>query len=295
VKLAKLNPAHVQGLYAAKLREGLKPSSVRYMHSVLRRSLEQAVRWNLIPRNQAAIVDPPKVWKEEIKPLDPEQARAFLRAAGEAGDRYEALYVLSLAAGLRMGEALGLKWSDVDLAGGSLRVNRQLQRMRREEDAGKPGRLVFSEPKNASRRTVDLPQRALAVLKRHRKRQLEVKLKAGSAYEDSGLVFTTAKGTPLDAQNVVNRHFKPLLKLARLPDIRWHDLRHSCFTLLLSRGAHPKFVQHLAGHASIQLTLNRYSHWMPTMGKHTASAMDEALDEAGREDAPNDEKGAIEG
>jgi integrase len=295
VKLAKLNPAHVQGLYAAKLREGLKPSSVRYMHSVLRRSLEQAVRWNLIPRNQAAIVDPPKVWKEEIKPLDPEQARAFLRAAGEAGDRYEALYVLSLAAGLRMGEALGLKWSDVDLAGGSLRVNRQLQRMRREEDAGKPGRLVFSEPKNASRRTVDLPQRALAVLKRHRKRQLEVKLKAGSAYEDSGLVFTTAKGTPLDAQNVVNRHFKPLLKLAGLPDIRWHDLRHSCFTLLLSRGAHPKFVQHLAGHASIQLTLNRYSHWMPTMGKHTASAMDEALDEAGREDAPNDEKDAIEG
>jgi integrase len=295
VKLAKLNPAHVQGLYAVKLREGLKPSSVRYMHSVLRRSLEQAVRWNLIPRNQAAIVDPPKVWKEEIKPLDPEQARAFLRAAGEAGDRYEALYVLSLAAGLRMGEALGLKWSDVDLAGGSLRVNRQLQRMRREEDAGKPGRLVFSEPKNASRRTVDLPQRALAVLKRHRKRQLEVKLKAGSAYEDSGLVFTTAKGTPLDAQNVVNRHFKPLLKLAGLPDIRWHDLRHSCFTLLLSRGAHPKFVQHLAGHASIQLTLNRYSHWMPTMGKHTASAMDEALDEAGREDAPNDEKDAIEG
>jgi integrase len=234
VKLAKLNPAHVQGLYAAKLREGLKPSSVRYMHSVLRRSLEQAVRWNLIPRNQAAIVDPPKVWKEEIKPLDPEQARAFLRAAGEAGDRYEALYVLSLAAGLRMGEALGLKWSDVDLAGGSLRVNRQLQRMRREEDAGKPGRLVFSEPKNASRRTVDLPQRALAVLKRHRKRQLEEKLKAGSAYEDSGLVFTTAKGTPLDAQNVVNRHFKPLLRRAGLPDIRWHDLRHSCFTLLLS-------------------------------------------------------------
>jgi integrase len=192
-----------------------------------------------------------------------------------------------------MGEALGLKWSDVDLAGGSLRVNRQLQRMRREEDAGKPGKLVFSEPKNASRRTVDLPLRALTALKRHRKRQLEEKLGGGS-YEDSGLVFATAKGTPLDAQNVVNRHFKPLLRRAGLPDIRWHDLRHSCFTLLLSRGVHPKFVQHLAGHASIQLTLDRYSHWMPTMGKHTASAMDEVLDEAGREDAPEDEKGALE-
>jgi integrase len=294
VKLAKLNLAHVQGLYAAKLRDGLKPSSVRCIHSVLRRSLEQAVRWNLIPRNPAALVDPPKVRKEEIKPLDPEQARTLLRVAGETGDRHEALYVLSLAAGLRMGEALGLKWSDVDLAGGTLRVNRQLQRMRRHDDEGKPGRLVFSEPKNASRRTVDLPQRALTALKRHRKRQLEEKLGAGGSYEDSGLVFATAKGTPLDAQNVVNRHFKPLLRRAGLPDIRWHDLRHSCFTLLLSRGVHPKFVQHLAGHASIQLTLDRYSHWMPTMGKHTASAMDEVLDEAGREDAPEDKKGALE-
>jgi integrase len=87
--------------------------------------------------------------------------------------------------------------------------------------------------------------------------------------------------TPLDAQNVDNRHFKPLLRRAGLPDLRWHDLRHSCFTLLLSRGVHPKFVQH----ASIQLTLDRYSHWMPSMGKHTASAMDEALDEADREAA----------
>jgi len=165
VKLAKLNPAHVQGLYATKLREGLKPSSVRCIHSVLRRSLEQAVRWNLIPRNPAAIADPPKVRKEEIKPLDAEQARTLLRVAGETGDRLEALYVLSLTAGLRMGEALGLKWSDVDLAGGTLRVNRQLQRMRRIDDEGKPGRLVFSEPKNASRRTVDLPQRALVALK----------------------------------------------------------------------------------------------------------------------------------
>jgi integrase len=162
--------------------------------------------------------------------------------------------------------------------------------MRRHEEEGKPGRLVFSEPKNASSRTVDLPQRALVALKR----PLEEKLAAGGSYEDSGLVFATAKGTPLDAQNMVNRYFKPLLRRAGLPDIRWHDLRHSCFTLLLSRGVHPKFVQHLAGHASIQLTLDRYSHWMPTMGKHTASAMDEALDEADRKDAPSDEKGALE-
>ena len=158
--------------------------------------------------------------QEEIEPLDPEQARTFLRAAGEAGDRHEALYVLSLTAGLRMGEALGLKWSDVYLDARTLRVNRQLQRMRREDDKGKPGKLVFSEPKNASRRTVDLPRKAVEALKRHRRHQLEEKLGSGGSYEDSGLVFATAKGTPLDAQNVVNRHFKPLLIGAGLPDIR---------------------------------------------------------------------------
>ncbi len=90
-------------------------------------------------------------------------------------------------------------------------------------------------------------------------------------------MFPTTVGTSLDAQNIINRHFKPLLRRAGLPDIRWHDLRHSCFTLLLSRGVHPKYVQHLAEHASIQLTLARYSHWMPSMGKNTVRPIDEAL------------------
>jgi integrase len=90
-------------------------------------------------------------------------------------------------------------------------------------------------------------------------------------------VFATGKGTPLDAQNIINRHFKPLLKRAGLPSIRWHDLRHTCFTILLTRSLHPKYVQHLAGHASIQVTLDRYSHWMPSMGRNTADGMDKAL------------------
>ena len=120
-------------------------------------------------------------------------------------------------------------------------------------------------------------QRTLEALRSHRKRQLEEKIEVAS-YEDSGLVFATGKGTTLDAQNIVNRHFKPLLKRAGLPDIRWHDLRHTCATLLLSRGTHPTYVQKLLGHASVQLTLDRYSHWMPSMGKRTASAMDDALE-----------------
>jgi integrase len=271
LKLSKLSAAHVQSLYAAKLRDGLKPSSVRYIHAVLHRALEQAVRFNLIPFNPASKVDPPKVRQEEITPLDAEQARRFLNDASEAGDRFEALYALSLTVGLRMGEALGLRWSDVDLNAKTLRVSRQLQRVR------DGGGLVFSEPKNASRRTVDLPQRAVEALRSHRKGQMEEQLRAGSEWQDYGLVFASNKGTPLDAQNIVNRYFKPLLKRAELPNIRWHDLRHTYATLLLARGTHPTYVQKSLGHASVQLTLDRYSHWMPSMGRNTAVGIDEAL------------------
>ena len=153
-------------------------------------------------------------------------------------------------------------------------TEKQVQRIRK--DGERVGRLVFSEPKNASRRTIDLPQRALEALMSHRKHQLVEKIRA-SSYEDSDLVFATRKGTPLDAQNIVNRHFKPLLKRAGLPSIRWYDLRHTCATLLLGRGVHPTLVQHLLGHASITMTLDRYSHWLPSMGRHAAEGMDQAL------------------
>jgi integrase len=272
MRLSKLDTPNIQALYSAKLRDGLKPSSVRYIHAVLHRALSKAVDLRLIARNPAASADPPKVRQEEITPLDTDQTRVFLNAAH--GEKHEALYVLSLTCGLRIGESLGLKWSDIDLEAGTLRVNRQLQRMRKEGD--KSGTLVFSEPKNASRRTIDLPQRAIEALRNHRKTQLEEKLRA-SSYEDSGFVFATSKGTPLDAQNIVNRHFKPLLKRTGLPDKRWHDLRHTCATLLLGRGVHPKLVQHLLGHASITITLDLYSHWIPSMGRHAADGMDEAL------------------
>lgn len=226
VKLEALRKAHVDHLYADLLRRGLTRSTVRRVHAVLHAALEEAVRGDLIPRNPAAHANKPKVRQEEIEPLDAEQAQAFLDAA--KGDRYEALYTLCLMAGLRQGEALALKWSDIDLDAGTLRVNRQLQRRRRNSEAGKPGRLEFSEPKNASRRTVGLPQRVVSALRSHRKRQVEEQLGAGAQWTDNGLVFASGKGTPLDAQNIVNRHFKPLLQRAGLPPVRFHDLRHSC-------------------------------------------------------------------
>jgi len=269
IKLSRLTPAHLQALYAAKLREGMKPASVRQIHAILHKALEQAVRFNLIPANPASKVDPPKVRQEEITRLTAEQASKLLDVIRNERDRFEALYVLALTTGLRIGELLGLKWSDIDLDARRLRVSRQLQ--------CSEGGLIFTEPKAASRRTVDLPASTVEALKRHRKRQVEETLKAGGAYQDNDLVFAGDLGGPIGPEKVTQRAFKPLLKRAGLPEIRFHDLRHTFATLLLSRGVHPTYVQRALGHASVKITLDRFSHWMPSMGRATAEAIDAAL------------------
>jgi integrase len=275
IKLKDLRKSHIDRLYREKLDSGLSPSTVRRVHAVLHRSLEEAVKGALIPRNPAAHANKPKIKQEEIEPLDMSQAAVFLKAA--KGDRFEALYILCLMCGLRQGEALALHWRDIDLDGGTLRVNLQLQRMRR--DGKKSGKLVFSEPKNASRRTVGLPQRAVSALKSHRKRQLEEKLTAGSVYQDEGLVFASRFGTPLDAQNVVNRYYKPLLERAGLSPIRFHDLRHSCLSLLAQHGEPIRDLQALAGHATAAFTLQRYTHHYDASARRTADAMGDILSE----------------
>jgi integrase len=269
IKLKELRKSHIDRLYREKLDSGLSHSTVRRVHAVLHRALEEAVKGDLIPRNPAAHANKPKVKQEEIEPLDTSQAAAFLKAA--KGDRFEALYILCLMCGLRQGEALALRWRDIDLDGGKLRVNLQLQRVR----GG--GGLRFSEPKNASRRTVGLPQRAVSALKSHRKRQSEEKLAAGPLYRDGGLVFGSRHGTPLDAQNVVNRYYKPLLKRAGLPPIRFHDLRHSCLSLLAQRGEPIRDLQALAGHATAAFTLQRYTHHYDASARRTAKSIDDIL------------------
>jgi integrase len=185
IKLRDLRKAHIDRLYREKLDSGLSPSTVRRVHAVLHRALEEAVKGDIIPRNSAAHANKPKVKLEEPEPLDASQAAAFLKAA--KGDRFEALYILCLMCGLRQGEALALHWRDIDLDGGTLRVNLQLQRVR----GG--GGLRFTPPKNASRRTVGLPQRAVSALRSHRKRQLEEKMRAPD-YEYAGLVFAVWQG-----------------------------------------------------------------------------------------------------
>jgi integrase len=215
-------------------------------------------------------VDLPKLGNEEVEVLLPEEVRTFLEAARE--DRLEALYVVAVTVGLRRGELLGLRWTDLKLDGESkLRVGRQLQRMR--DGSGRR----FVAPKGGKGRTIRLPARTVEALKAHRAHQAEMKLKAGSLYQDGGLVFASEIGTALEPSNIDRRSFKPLLEKAGLPNIRFHDLRHSCATVLLSQGVNPKFVQELLGHADIKLTLGTYSHFLPSMGDQTANAMESAL------------------
>src|SRR5215210_4971925 len=268
VKLDKLTPLDLQTLYRERLDSGLSTRTVQYVHVVVHRALKQAVRWGLVPRNVSEAVDPPRTHRKEMRPLSPEQARTFLEAA--RGDRLEALYVIALHCGLRQGELFGLRWGDVDLEAGTLRVNRSLSRT-------KDG-PAFTVPKTTkSRRTVRLTNGAIEALKRHSERQAEETVRVDTLYADQGLVFASEVGTPLNRHNVTQRSFKPLLQRAGLPDVRFHDLRHTCATLLLGKGLHPKFVQELLGHATIAITLDTYSHVLPGMGDQTRWAIEDVL------------------
>src|SRR5215204_3861141 len=267
VKLKALSPTHVRGLYKEKL-ESLSPRTVQYIHVTLHKALKQAVSDGLIPRNVTEAVKPPQIRQEEIRPLMPEQVNALLSAA--RGDRLEALYVLAIHTGLRQGELLGLKWEDVDLEGGTLQVRRTLTTAK--------GGPVLSTPKTkGSRRTVKLTQSAIEALRSHLQRQLGEIDRAGSLWEENGLIFASEKGEPLDRRGTVKYQFKKLLKCAGLPDIRFHDLRHTCATLLLGRNVNPKIVSEMLGHASIAITLDTYSHVLPNMQNEAAKAMEDAL------------------
>ena len=264
VKLKSLSAMHVQGMYRSMLDRGLSSRTVQYTHAVLHRALKQAMRWGLVPRNVCEDVDRPRLKRDEIQPLDREQTRRLLQAA--EGHRLHALYVLAVTAGLRPGEMLALRWSDVDLEVGTLRVNRALSDSE------------FAAPKTLrSRRKIELSDTARVALRTHRKRQLEERMQKAGLWKNRGLIFPSTVGTPLCHRNVV-RSFKALLKRAGLPaDTRLYDLRHTCATLLLNSNVHPKYVQELLGHASISQTLDTYSHVLKGMDGGVGGAMDEAL------------------
>jgi integrase len=277
VGLHKLSPQHVQRLLHEKSAAGLSPQTVSNIRTVLRSALAQALKWSLVSRNSAALVDAPRIPRKQVVPFDAEQAGRLLEAA--KGSRYEAVYQLALMLGMRRGELLGLCWAEIDLDGRALRVSQSLQRIATGSDAkGKKTALIAAEVKtDGSRRTIALPDSIVKALKAHKARQAQERLVAGSSWQDHGLVFTNRSGQPTEPI-VLHRDYKTLLEKAGLPTImRFHDCRHSAASLLLAQGVSQKMIADLLGHSRIGITMDLYGHILPAMRRDTADAMDRIL------------------
>jgi integrase len=238
-----------------------------HIAALVRAAWELGDRPGLVPRNVADLVDPPRMPRYEHAAFTPEQAERFLAAI--RGDRLEALFVLALVTGLREGELLGLRWSDVDLDAATVTVRGSMQ----PDDRGR--RVIEETKTRSSRRLVVLPRLAVAALLSHRTVQARERLRAGPRWQELGLVFPNTVGRAILPQNLLQRSLYPLLERAELPRLRFHDLRHSAATLLLARGVHPKVVSELLGHTQIGITLDLYSHESATMLRHAADAFDE--------------------
>jgi integrase len=266
IQLQKLSPQQVQALYARKLQEGYAASTVRAIHRLLHKALSDAVRWNLVSINVCDRVKQPRSAKHNIQPLTKEQAQTLLEAA--KGHCLEGLLTLALATGMRRGEILSLRWQDIDFLEKCLYIHHTVNRI------GKKG-LVESEPKTAtSKRKVILPQFVIDALHQQYTLQEEIRAKAGAEWRELDLVFSNSFGGYIEPSNL-RVMFKRVLKSAGLPDMRFHDLRHSAATLLLSMGAHPKLVQELLGHSTISITMDIYSHVLPSMHREMMDGLDD--------------------
>jgi integrase len=265
--LNKVTPAVLQRLYTDLAEAGLSARSIHNTHRVLHKAFKQAMRWGLIPRNPTEAVDPPRPQQTEMKTLSVADVNRLFE--GTRDHRLHALFVLAVSTGMRLGELLGLKWVDIDEDKRRLFVRRSVQRTR--------DGLVFVPPKTAkSRRTVILTSTALAALKDHRRKQAEERLRLGAAWEDQGLVFPNVTGGPQDP-GTMSARFREVLSRLDISRIRFHDLRHTAASLLLSAGTHPKVVSEMLGHSTIVLTLDTYSHVIPTMHAEAAETMERLL------------------
>jgi integrase len=270
ISLDKLSPRQIDELYALRLTEGYAVETVRAIHRMLHKALQDAVKWRLLAANPCNHVNQPQPVKPDIHPLMKEQALQLLQAA--KGDRFEALLTLAVATGMRRGELLALRWADIDLEEGSLWVRHTITRI------GKHG-LVEHEPKTASsKRKILLPRFVLTALLQHRGLQAEMRAKAGEAWHERDIVFTNARGGFVEPAHL-GKKFKQLLKAANLPDMRFHDLRHSAATILLGMGVPVKLVQELLGHSHFAMTMDRYSHVLPSMQRGMMDRLDDYFGE----------------
>lgn len=264
IRVRALTPEHIQHALGALIERGLAPRTVRQVHMVLRRALKQAVLWRMLASNPSDAVKPPRADHKEMRTLNEDQIRRLIVAT--RATRQHALWVLLATTGCRLGEALGLQWSDIDFQRSTATIRRALQVQRGI------GRTLV-EPKSArSRRMVPLPAETLTILAEHRRSRDDDRRQAGDLWQETDFVFTTPTGGPRNAGNLT-RAFQSALRRAGLPRVRIHDLRHSAATHLLTKGVHPKVVQDLLGHSTIAITLDTYSHVMPALAKDASALM----------------------
>ena len=291
ILLSKLAPSDLTKMYADLLGDGrvadrgrakkrsLAPRSVVHIHRILGRALHMAEESGLVGRNVSRLVHPPRVPHEEMATLTAEQARTLVQAAGSSP--LHALYAVALSSGARRGELLALRWSDVDLESGTIRIARTLLNGVRpgSRTSNEPLQVewTFAEPKTASsRRTIPIGRTALDALRLHRKAQTAERLRVGRAWRDLDLVFPSSFGTPIDGSNLLRDHYA-LLKRADLPRVRFHDLRHTAATLLLEAGIQPHAVAQRLGHATPSLVMNVYGHVTDRMQQQATAAMEAVL------------------
>ena len=269
VPLQQLNAAHLNRLYARLLtsgradgRGGLSPRTVRYVHTLIRKSLADGARWGLLERNVADLADPPRaeVDTSGIRTWSPQQLRSFL--AHVRDERLYAAWVVFGTTGMRRGEVLGLRWIDVDLDGARISVRQTLVMV--------DGEARYSQPKTKrSRRTIDLDEQTVAVLRVWKARQGAEREQWREAWRNTGLVFTREDGSPIYPDGWTGT-FERLVRAAGLPKVRLHDLRHTHASLLLASGVNPKIVSERLGHHSTAFTLDTYAHVMPGMQRRAA-------------------------
>jgi integrase len=266
IRLAKLSPQHLQRLYAQELDAGFAPASVAHMHAVIHAALETAVRHNVIARNVADLVKAPRTEASEMRILTKEQVERLLKAAST--DRLYALYLLAVRTGMRQGELMALRWSDVHLDDHHLQVHHTLHFAR-------GGEWMLTPPKTKkSRRRIDLAPSVVEALRVHRRQQIADQLAGGPGWNADGFVFCKPTGQPWRGTHLYARHFVPLLKRAGLPLIRFHDLRHTAASLLLLAHVDIKVVSELLGHSSVAVTRDRYTHIAPSLQKDAAAALE---------------------
>ncbi|WP_424475039.1 tyrosine-type recombinase/integrase [Oceanobacillus kimchii] len=267
IELSKLSPIIVQQFYNSLINERIiSRQNVQKIHSIINNSLDKALKWNLVNKNVAKLVDRPKAFKRELIVWNEEEVKIFLEVAIKS--RYYIAYLLALSTGMRQGEILALKWANLELKNKSLSVTHTLSHDGKE--------ILPGAKTRSSLRSIYLPDKTINALEEHRANINSEKQYADILYKDNDLIVCTNIGTPCNPRNLL-RSFYSLIEKSKVPKIRFHDLRHTHATLLLKQGVNPKIVAERLGHSNIHITLDLYSHVIPSMQQESANKLNNIL------------------